>query len=419
MDRRKFLGNAGMATLLGAAGAALWTPPDAFALGLPKDRIKRIRYYKTPTDAAGRPNVHQPTFNQSTNIVTIETESGLTGIGEGGEPSTMEQCAGLLIGEDPFRTEHLWQVMERGYFYPAGREKTHSLGALDVALWDLKGKALGVPVWQLLGGKSRDHVECYATGYPTPPGGTIEDAARACIQAGFRAFRTGVAESQEFDRFRAVEKTIEECQLIRKGVGKDGAWAIDFHGTMDPEDAITLATAIEPLRPFFCEDLIRGENIDIYKVMRPRLRVPIAVGEIYGVKWEIAPLIEQNLIDFARCTVPNVGGITEYMKIAALAETHYCGLIPHFTGPIGETALVHCLTATSVIALMEMTGAGRRPWPYLPEAYDFHDGKLWPNERPGLGVTLDTSKLQQVGDWTEHYAPIQINHRPDGSYTNW
>jgi L-alanine-DL-glutamate epimerase-like enolase superfamily enzyme len=94
-------------------------------------------------------------------------------------------------------------------------------------------------------------------------------------------------------------------------------------------------------------------------------------------------------------------------------------MIPHFTGPIGETALVHCLTATSVIALMEMTSAGRQPWPYLPQAYDFHNGKLWPNERPGLGVTLDTSKLQMVGNWTEHYAPIQINKRPDGSYTNW
>jgi galactonate dehydratase len=414
MDRRSVLTG-----MLGTAATSLWTAPDAFALGLPKDKIKRIRYYKTPTDAAGRPNVHQPTFNQSTNIVTIETESGLMGIGEGGEPSTMEQCAGLLIGEDPFRTEHLWQVMERGYFYPAGREKTHSLGALDVALWDLKGKALGVPVWQLLGGKARDYVECYATGYPMPKGGTLEDAARACIADGFRAYRYAADKGPVMDRFEVVSRLVEDCTLIRKGAGKDGAFAVDFHGEMDPEDAITLATELEPMHPFFCEDLIRGENIDVYKVMRPRLRVPIAVGEIYGVKWEIAPLIEQNLIDFARCTVPNVGGITEYMKIAALAETHYCGLIPHFTGPIGETALVHCLTATSVVALMEMTGAGRRPWPYLPQAYDFHNGKLWSNDRPGLGVTLDTSKLQMVGDWTEHYEPIRINHRPDGSYTNW
>ena len=115
--------------------------------------------------------------------------------------------------------------------------------------------------------------------------------------------------------------------------------------------------------------------------------MPIAVGEIYGVKWEIAPLIEQNHDRLCPLHRPNVGGITEYMKIAALAETHYFGLIPHFTGPIGETALVHCLTATSVIALMEMTGAGRQPWPYLPQAYDFHNGKLWSNDRPGLGVS--------------------------------
>ena len=208
MNRRNMLTS--LAGIIGAA--ALWTPPDAFALGLPKDKIKRIRYYNTPTDAAGRANIHQPTFNQSTNIVIIETAGGLIGIGEGGEPSTMEQCAGMLIGEDPFRIEHLWQDMVRGYFYPAGREKTHSLGALDVALWDLKGKALGVPVWQLLGGKSRDYVECYATGYPTPPGGTLEDAARACIADGFRAYRMpSTRGNPEIDRFASVEQIIEDC----------------------------------------------------------------------------------------------------------------------------------------------------------------------------------------------------------------
>src|ERR1700744_5367651 len=226
MDRRSV-----MTGMLGTAAAGLWAPPDAFALGLPKDKIKRIRYYKTPTDAAGRPNVHQPTFNQSTNIVPIETESGLMVIGEGGEPSTMEQCAGLLIGQDPFRIQDLWQGMERAYFYPAGREKTHSLGALDVALWDLKGKALGVPVWQLLGGKSREYVECYATGYPTPKGGTLEDAARACIADGFRAYRYGTDKGPVMDRFDVVSQLIADCTLIRKGVGKDGAFAIDFHGT--------------------------------------------------------------------------------------------------------------------------------------------------------------------------------------------
>ena len=164
---------------------------------------------------------------------------------------------------------------------------------------------------------------------------------------------------------------------------------------------------------------MRTENTEAYKVIRPRTHVPIAVGEEYGAKWDIAMLIENQLIDYARCTSPNVGGITEYMKIAALAETHYCGLIPHFTGPIGEASLVHCLTATSVPALMEMTGAGRRAWPHLPQAYDFHDGKLWPNDRPGLGVEVDVSKLTRIAEYNTYRAGNLLNHRPDGSFTNW
>ena len=147
--------------------------------------------------------------------------------------------------------------------------------------------------------------------------------------------------------------------------------------------------------------------------------MPVAVGEIYGVKWEMSPLIEQNLIDFARCTVPNVGGISEFMKIVALAETHYVGMIPHFTGPIAEAALVHCLTATSVPALMEMLGDGKRNWEYLPKVYDFRDGKLWPNMRPGLGVEVDVSKLTKIGEYNTYRAGMLMNQRPDGSFTNW
>ena len=126
------------------------------AAGLPKSKITKIRYYKTPTDAAGRPNVRQPLFNQSTNVVIVETDTGLIGVGEGGAGDTMEQCASMLIGEDPFRTDRIWQMMYRGYFYPPGREKVHGLGALDMALWDIKGKALGVPVYELLGGLTRE-----------------------------------------------------------------------------------------------------------------------------------------------------------------------------------------------------------------------------------------------------------------------
>src|SRR5262245_14729501 len=213
---------------------------SAFA-ALPKAKITRIRYYKAPTDAAGRPNTRQPLFNQSSNVVIIDTDVGISGVGEGGAHDTMEQCAGMLIGEDPFRTERLWQVLYRGYFYPAGREKVHALGALDVALWDLKAKALGVPVYQLLGGRGRDYVECYSTGFP---GNTPKEKARDCIAAGFRAYRIAAGGTRVYDRFQDVQRTFEECREVREGAGKDGAWCIDFHTELDMSDAVTLANMI-------------------------------------------------------------------------------------------------------------------------------------------------------------------------------
>jgi L-alanine-DL-glutamate epimerase-like enolase superfamily enzyme len=358
--------------------------------------------------------------NQSTNVVMIETQRGLVGIGEGGEPRTMEECASMLIGLDPFRIENHWQRMMRGYFYPAGREKLHSLGALDLALWDLKGKALDVPIWQLLGGKAREHLELYSTVFPGPRGGTLEDTARACRDAGFRTYRyaTDNPRQRVVDRFQLVRKMHEDCKLIYKGAG-DGGWAIDFHTELDLSDAVNLATLLEPLHPYFCEDLIRSENVLAYETVRQRTKVPIAAGEQFGYKWDVNTLIEKQLIDYTRVTLPNVGGITEFMKIIGMAETHYIGMIPHFTGPIAEAALVHCLAATSVIALMEMLGNGMRTWPYLPKAYDFKDGKLWPNDRPGLGVQVDVSKLTKIGEYSTYRAGMLLNQRPDGSFTNW
>jgi L-alanine-DL-glutamate epimerase-like enolase superfamily enzyme len=332
----------------------------------------------------------------------------------------MEECASMLIGLDPFRIDNLWQRMMRGYFYPAGREKLHSLGALDLALWDLKGKALDVPVWQLLGGKSRNHVELYSTVFPAPRGGTLEDAAKACRAAGFRTYRYATDNPRErvVDRFQLVRKMYDDCVLLQKGAG-DGGWAIDFHTELDLPDAINLATMLEPLHPYFCEDLIRSENVLSYETVRQRTRVPIAVGEQFGYKWDINTLIEKQLIDYTRVTLPNVGGISEFMKIVALAETHYIGMIPHFTGPIAEAALVNCLTATSTTALMEMLGDGSRTWPYLTKGYDFKDGKLWPNDRPGLGLAVDTSRLTQIGNYNTYRAGMLMNQRPDGSFTNW
>jgi L-alanine-DL-glutamate epimerase-like enolase superfamily enzyme len=410
-DRRQVL------TGIGAAGASVCIPPSLEA-ALPEDRIKVVHYYTDAGDTQGRRG--QPMVNQSTNVVMIETEGGLIGIGEGGEPRTMDECASMLIGLDPFRIDQHWQRMMRGYFYPAGREKLHSLGALDVALWDLKAKALDVPIWQLLGGRSREHIECYSTVFPRPPGGTLEDAARACREAGFRTYRhaTDNPRQRVVDRFELVRRMHEDCELIHRGAG-DGGWAIDFHTELDMTDAINLATLLEPLHPYFIEDLIRSEGVDSYEQVRARTRVPIAVGEQFGYKWDVNRLIEKQLIDYARVTLPNVGGITEFMKIVAIAETHYVGLIPHFTGPISEAALVHCLAATSVTALMEMLGDGSRTWPHLPVVYDFADGKMWPNDRPGLGVEVDLDVLTQIGEYDTYRAGMLMNSRPDGSFMNW
>jgi L-alanine-DL-glutamate epimerase-like enolase superfamily enzyme len=250
----------------------------------------------------------------------------------------------------------------------------------------------------------------------------LQETARACIEAGFRAFRHSTADATDgrtFNSHPMVRKTYEECAQIREGVGKDGDWALDYHTRLDFPDAVRLSTLIEPLEPYFAEDLIRSENPAVYRELRRQVKVPIAVGEQFGSKWDVNLLIEEQLIDYARVTLPNVGGITEYRKIQALCETHYVGLIPHFTGPVAEAALVHACGAFSGPVLMEMLGNGPGPMPHLPEHYDFRQGKMWPNRRPGLGVTLDTKPLQLAAEITERVRPIPIYQRPDGSLTNW
>jgi len=408
MKRRSFLRLASLGGVAGLAGAG----PLAKAATPPPLKITRVRFYLNPSSPV--------LFNQSFHIVTVETDQGITGVGEGGSKDTIEQCAAMIIGEDPSRIDHLWQMMFRGYFYPAGREKLDALGALDLALWDIKGKALGVPVSDLLGGASRDHVECYATGFPSR--GSLKESARACIEAGFRAYRYATADppqGQPFNSHVMVDQTYQDCVEIREGVGKDGDWSLDYHTRLDFPDAVRLSTLIEPLTPYFAEDLLRSEDPGVYRQLRQLVKVPIAVGEQFGSKWDVNELIEQQLIDYARVTLPNVGGITEYMKIQALCEIHYVGLIPHFTGPVSEAALVHACSVFSGPVLMEMTGEGHHTYAHLPECYDFRNGKLWPNRRPGLGVTLDTKPLQLVAEITERKRLNPMFHRPDGSITNW
>jgi L-alanine-DL-glutamate epimerase-like enolase superfamily enzyme len=410
MNRRHFL----KTSLTGVAGAALAPSlSEALGLSLPKMKITRVRFYESP--------ISRPMVNQSFHIVTVETDAGITGLGEGGSLDGIRECAEMLIGEDPTRTDRCWQLMFRGRFYPAGREKLHSIGALDLALWDIKGKALGVPVWQLLGGQSRDHVECYSTGF-IPNRGNLRETAKATIEAGFRAFRTSVADPGRDEPFisqRMVKQTYENCVAIREAIGPDADWCIDYHTRFDFPEAVRLSTLLEGLEPYFCEDLVRSENPGVYRELRKQVKVPIAVGEQFSTRWEINELVEQHLIDYNRITIPNCGGITEYAKLAAMCETHYVGLTPHFTGPVSEAALVHVCAVFSGPVMMELAGTYQLDIPYLPRHFDYRDGKLWPNDRPGLGVEFDASKLKLMAEFTTRNQPLRIFRRPDGSLTNW
>jgi galactonate dehydratase len=381
-------------------------------------KITKIRYYAAP-------GYNKPLFNQARGIVEVETDGGIIGIGEGGSKDMIEQCAQMIIGEDPFRIEHLWQYMYRGMFYPAGREKLHALGAIEMALWDIKGKALGVPVYELLGGATRDYVECYATGFRASTAKTDEGRAVDCIKAGLRCFRigpTGGNGDEPFDFYENVKKTIDFCKRIDNAVGGGGKWAIDIHTRFDLTDGLKICTALEDLEPYFVEDIIRSENPGVYKQVRAMTKVPIAVGEQFGDKWDINELIEGRLIDYTRVTLPNTGGLSELKKIAVLCETHYAGMIPHFTGPLSTASLVHVLGSSSPSRCMMELGGGEPEYPaYFNDDYiKFKEGKLYLNSAPGLGVKFDPKKATFVMEVKEKTKfPHPYLKSPDGAIHGW
>ena len=223
-----------------------------------------------------------------------------------------------------------------------------------------------------------------------------------------------------FNSRRAVERTFQLCQEIREGIGKDGDWAIDFHTRLDLPDAVRLSTLIEPLTPLFVEDPLRSENPGVLKEFRVRSKVPVAVGEQFGARWDFHELIQERTIDYIRGTLPNVGGITELMKIAALCEDALRGHHSPLHGTDFASRLVHVLGVFSgPVLIEEIAGAGPAKRPYLPQGPEFHDGKLWPREAPGLGVEFDPKGAELIAEISDRSSPVPLNHRPDGSITNW
>jgi L-alanine-DL-glutamate epimerase-like enolase superfamily enzyme len=379
-------------------------------------KITRIRIFN-PTNTTGLSGW----LNQSEIIVAVDTDAGVTGFGQGGTRDILRDAAGVLIGKDPFRTEYLWQRMYRSTFYPPGREKLHAIGALDCALWDIKGKAADLPVYQMLGGRARDHVECYQT-RGTMTRAAARAAGRQAMEQGFRAIRFHGVEAVDgvFDARRAVEETAAICEELREGVGPQGDFILDAHTRFDLADISRLIERIAPLRPLFVEDPLRSiDDVALFTILRNRVSVPLAAGEQFGdLRDGSLPLVEQGLIDHLRASIPNVGGITGFRKIAALCEAHSVGLVPHFTAPISTAAVIHAVTAFPGPALNEVL---RTELPaYLSEGVDFREGKIYPNDRPGLGVVFDEREASLVDEFTaartDGLYQGDSYHRPDGSY---
>lgn len=359
-------------------------------------------------------------------FVVVETDTGSIGVGEGGitwrEPAMagfIEALKPSLIGQDPMRTEHLWQVMYRCGFFPPGRTGTAAISAIDIALWDIKAKTLGVPLYELLGGLVRDRVVCY----PHVVGETAAEVAadaKAKVDEGWQFARFNLPERGDvLNRRAAVRDGVEHVAAVREAVGPEIELIIDAHTRLDPVDAITLCRELEPLRPYFVEDPIRCENPGSLARLDRKVHVPIAMGEQYGSKWEFREAIENEWIDYARIDVCNVGGLTEAIKLAHWCETHSIYVAPHNPlGPVSTAACLHLDLAISNFAVQELA---RMPGEVLsqlfPKQVMFEDGHLRPPTAPGLGVEIDEAAAADL-------APIEGGdcprlHRPDGSFTNW
>ncbi|MEP6714254.1 MAG: mandelate racemase/muconate lactonizing enzyme family protein [Terriglobia bacterium] len=448
MDRRMFTKG-----LAGALALPSWAI-KASAAKLAVNRVTKIRCYYPLNYQSNGPQA----FPQSNMVVLVDTEAGITGIGQGGSPDTVRNVARSVIGKNAFDTEFIWQHAFMDAFYSPGKERLHALGAIDIALWDIKGKALETPLYELFGGKTRQHVEIYATN-GVPQGAvpqadlqrmSLKDRAAATMAAGYRVFRVDSAISPTpaggppaggrgrggraaaspdgpvgveggrgiFHSRSRIREIGEAAAQIREGVGPDGDWMIDFHQSFDFPESVELCNLIAPSRPFCAEDPLREEQ---FRTQLPKLRlmtkIPLAAGEEWGTRADFAPLVEQRDIDFARASLPNVGGITEMLKIMSLCDLHKVGIMPHFTGPIATVGHMQTMTAFPGQVLMEYN-QGTRPVPYLHEFLECRNGKVWPNDRPGLGISVDEKQLTLVETVTEA-GPGPTYLRPDGTPTHW
>lgn len=333
-------------------------------------------------------------------FLKIHTDEGLVGLGE----PTLENRAQTivtaikelepyLIGKDPTRVVHHWQAMYKHAFYRGGPVLTSALSGVEHALWDLAGKAVGLPVYKLLGGPLRDRIKVYAHARGESTEEMITDA-RAKVAQGFLSLKTGIrggrpARIIETPGF--VDRVVERIGALRDAVGREIDIAIDFHGAISPQTAGILIKALEPIQPMFFEEIVQCQNVDVMADLARKTHIPIATGERLFTKWGYRELLEKGAASILQPDLSHAGGIFEGRLIAGMAEAHYAVIAPHCPlGPISLAAGLQLDAAIPNFLAQEQIHLGEG---YLKEPFVVEDGYISLPTGPGLGIELDDAAV--------------------------
>jgi len=366
-------------------------------------------------------------------LLKVETDAGVHGWGEPvveGRARTVEaavhELADYLVGRDPSHINDLWQTMYRGGFYRGGPVLMSAIAGIDQALWDIKGKALGVPVYELLGGLVRERMKTYSwVGGDRPH--DVVNAIAARREVGFDTFKmNGTDDLAIIDSARRVDAAVKRVAGIRETFGDAIEFGLDFHGRVSLPMARVLLRELEPLRPLFVEEPVLPEHADSYRRLADQTAIPIAAGERMFSRFEFRRVFEQGGLSIVQPDLSHAGGITECVKIGAMAEAYGVALAPHC--PLGPVALAACLQVDFVshnAILQEQSmgihyNKGGEVLDYVSNREDFAivDGWIKPLPRPGLGVEIDEAAVieatQRAIDWRN-----PVWRHPDGSIAEW
>lgn len=337
-------------------------------------------------------------------FATIETDEGIVGVGEGTVESraptvaeAINEIGRYLVGQDPFDIERHCQIINRDSYYRTGIILRSALSAVEAAMFDIKGKALGVPVYQLIGGQYRDRIPCYANGWFAGAKTPEQFAERAvwAVGQGFRGLKWDPF-GKAYMTMDAAERNnaVANVRAVREAVGDDIDLMIEAHGRLNVPTAIYMAEALAEFKPVWLEEPIPPESIQAMLEVKRRSPIPIACGERYYETFRFAELLEAGAADYWQPDVSHVGGISAMQKIAHLAETRYIPIAPHNPiGPVANAMTLHFAAATANVVVLE-TMATDVPWrgEITDEDVIMEDGCMLIPNRPGLGIELNEAE---------------------------